>query len=123
MFLSLQEPEHVIRGTGNEHIDSEGRFMALIFPDSIIVNTYTPTLGLDLSGSDKKNEFWSAAETRYTDILDKFPNRPTVWVGDMNVAPFEKDADIVVIRRSLMHTRMRKVLTTELPSCSGPERN
>ena len=87
MFLSLQEPEHVIRGTGDELIDSEGRFMALIFSDSIIVNTYTPTLGLDLSGSDKKNKFWSSAEARYTDILKKFPKRPTIWVGDMNVAP------------------------------------
>ena len=121
MFLSLQEPEHVIRGTGNELIDSEGRFMALIFSDSIIINTYTPTLGLDLGG-DKKDKFWSATESRYAEILGKFPNRPTVWVGDMNVAPLSKDADIIGIRRSLTRTRMRKVLTTELPSCSNLER-
>ena len=86
------------------------------------INTYTPTLGLDLSGKEKKDVFWSAAQARYADILSKFPGSPTVWVGDMNVAPLAKDADVKGIRNKLKRTRLRTVLAEELPSCSKAER-
>jgi hypothetical protein len=53
--------------------------------------------------------------------VTEFPDRPTVWVGDMNVAPLEKDADVVGIRKSLQRVAQRKVLASELPSCSDGE--
>ena len=122
MFLSLVEPERVVRGTGNQEVDTEGRFIALIFSDAVVVNTYVPTLSLDLTGMDRKDKFWTAAEDRYRNIVKHFPDRPTLWVGDMNVAPLEKDADEEGIRRSFDRTKMKHVLQDELPSCSTRER-
>jgi exodeoxyribonuclease III len=90
LFLTLVEPEHVIKGTGNTEVDNEGRFITLIFADSIIVNSYTPTLSLELTGQKRKDDFWIAAKHRYKNILEKFPNRPVVWLGDMNCAPEQR---------------------------------
>ena len=79
MFLTLTEPEHVVIGTGDIGVDTEGRFMAMVFEDAIVINTYVPTLSLDLSGQDRKDKFWKAAEARYRTILADHPNRPAVW--------------------------------------------
>ena len=99
--MSLVEPEHIVR----PEVDCEGRFMSLVFSDSIIVNTYVPTLSLDLTGKEKKAVFWKSAEERYTKIVSRFPDRPMVWVGDMNVAPLEKATDTAGIRRGLERTK------------------
>jgi exonuclease III len=57
MFVTRHEAEHVLKGTGNKQVDSEGRFLALVYPDRIVVNTYAPTLGLDLTGQNRKTLF------------------------------------------------------------------
>ena len=99
LFLSLIEPENVIIGTDEVEIDAEGRFMALIFSDVIITNTYAPTLSMELHGKQRKSNFWKAAVTRHNQIQRRYPGRASIWAGDMNVAPNAKDADAVGIRQ------------------------
>jgi exodeoxyribonuclease III len=122
LFLTRIVPEHVLTGTGDEDTDKEGRFMALIYSDAIVINCYTPTLALDLTGKERKDKFWEAAENRYLRIKNKYAGRPTIWMGDMNVAPLEKDADTTGIRQALRHKKLKKELQNELPSCTRGER-
>jgi exonuclease III len=61
LFLSLVEPECVVTGTGDAQVDSKGRFQALVFADPIVVNTYVPTLSLELKGKQRKTDFWKTA--------------------------------------------------------------
>ena len=104
LFFSLVQPEALVKGTGSTEIDSKGRFMALIFADMVVVNTYAPILSMELEGKKRKTAFWAAAVERYTRIINKFKNRPTVWVGDMNVAPLEKDAHSDGIQMRLLRS-------------------
>ena len=124
LFLTLVEPECVIEGTGNKEVDSEGRFQALVFADAIMVNTYCPTLSLELDGKQRKTDFWTSATERYLRITNKFRGRKTIWMGDMNVAPYMKDAAADGIRRQLERKSPRTAarLQRELPSQTEHER-
>jgi exodeoxyribonuclease III len=121
LFLTKRKPKHVIRGTGDQAVDSEGRFMMLIFDDIAVVNTYAPTLGLDLSGGKKKTEFWERAQAAHKREMQHH-QIPTIWVGDMNVAPQPWDVDSVGIRQQLRGSRVYKKLGSELPGSSSRER-
>ena len=69
-------------------MDAEGRFIALVFADAIVVNSYVPTLSLELLGKQRNTDFWKAAVSRCKRLKNKFQNRPVMWMGDMNVAPY-----------------------------------
>jgi hypothetical protein len=88
MFLTKARPEAVVRGTGDPEIDCEGRFLTLVYKEVIIVNSYAPTLGLDLTGADRKTKFWEAACKckKIVELQNKYPGRRLLWVGDLNTA-------------------------------------
>jgi exodeoxyribonuclease III len=121
MVLTKVVPTHVVRGTGNPSVDVEGRFMALVFDDLLLVNTYVPTLGMDLSGKDKKSHFWKQVVAKHGRLAQRY-QVPTMWVGDMNVAPEECDTDATGIRQQLVGSRIYKKLGKELPASSAAER-
>ena len=125
LFLSLVEPENVIIGTGDCQIDSEGRFMSLVFSDAVVTNLYAPTLNMELKGQQRKTDFWQAAEKRHRQIQRRYPGRSSIWAGDMNVAPASKDAAAVGIRRrlELMAPKTAALLKDELPSQTQHERD
>jgi exodeoxyribonuclease-3 len=108
LFLSLIEPESVIIGTGDSQIDAEGRFMSLFFSDVIVSNLYAPTLSIELKGRHRKTDFWKAAEERHKQSQRRYPNRASIWAGDMNVAPEAKDVEAEGILKRLMALAPRK---------------
>jgi exonuclease III len=122
MFLTKARPEAVVRGTGDPEIDCEGRFLTLVYKEVIIVNSYAPTLGLYLTGADRKTKFWEAACKNIVELQNKYPGRRLLWVGDLNTAPLDKDIDDVGIRRSLEASSIHKQLQKELPCATVTER-
>lgn len=122
MFVTRAQPEVIVRGTGDPEIDAEGRFLAVVYKEVIVINSYVPTLGLDLTGADRKTKFWKASSLKAEELQNEFPGRKLIWAGDMNIAPLEKDIDENGIRRSLQANHMHKRLQDELPCASVRER-
>jgi exonuclease III len=79
---------------------------------------------MELKGRQRKTDFWKAAEERHRQIQRRYPNRASIWAGDMNVAPEAKDAEAEGIRKRLkaMAPRTAALLKSELPSQTQHER-
>ncbi|TFK76337.1 hypothetical protein BDN72DRAFT_830894 [Pluteus cervinus] len=74
---------------GHPHPDTvKGRVITLEFEKVYVIGTYVVNAGTDLKTLDAKNE-WHVHFTKYIRELDK--KKPVIWLGDMNVAPTEKD--------------------------------
>ena len=80
---------------------------------------------MELKGQQRKTDFWQAAEKRHRQIQRRYPGRASIWAGDMNVAPTNKDAAAVGIRRRLELTapKTAALLKDELPSQTQHERD
>ena len=79
-------------------IDREGRVMAIILPDIVVINTYVPTLQLDLSGTERKNHFYEVFNTWAADLKSKHSTKRLLWVGDLNVCNTLADHDRFAVR-------------------------
>ncbi|KAH7889390.1 Endonuclease/exonuclease/phosphatase [Phlebopus sp. FC_14] len=66
----------------------KGRIVTLEFEGCYIVATYVTNAGQGLKTLAEKNK-WNQHFTTYIRDLDK--KKPVVWMGDVNVAPTEKD--------------------------------
>jgi len=71
---TLNEPHH--------DGDLEGRFMALIYENVTIINTYVPNSGTNFT---YRTERWDPAMLAFLEV-EREKDRMTVWVGDLNVA-------------------------------------
>ena len=105
--ITKHQPDHVHLGLGNSLIDREGRFMALEYDKWIVINSYVPTLQLDLSGGERKELFFSATTDKVTRLRQLHKTKRFLWAGDINVCRLEID-----------HT----AFDPEFPGCSPPER-
>ena len=93
MVATRERPEAVIQGMGDEAMDAEGRVLTLVYPSSILLNTYAPTLDLDLSPAAqlRKTNFTLAIRKKIQDLREAYPGRPLLWGGDMNVCRHPHD--------------------------------
>ena len=84
--LTLTPPEYVLHGFSEGFDEEDDRVLHTVVNGIAILNTYVPQ---GFKVASVKYEFklqWFARMRRYLDErLD--PNRPAVWLGDMNVAP------------------------------------
>ena len=62
--------------------DKEGRFIALRYPDFIIINTYVPNAGTNFT---YRTERWDPAMADFL-TNEKSSGKLTIWMGDLNVA-------------------------------------
>lgn len=86
--FSREEPLQVVRETGCEFADDEGRVCALEFGSYWFVNVYTPNAKQGLLRLDER-QVWDA---RFRDFLKELErDKPVVTCGDFNVAHEEID--------------------------------
>lgn len=84
--LSLQKPEHVIYGMHEGEDNDDVRIIQTVIGGIPIVNTYMPQ-GYMIN-TDKyvfKLEWFARLQRYFNQHLD--PQKPAVWLGDLNVAP------------------------------------
>jgi len=106
-IITKHQPDLVHLGLGNASVDREGRFMALVYDKWVIINSYVPTLQLDLSGGERKELFCSTMTDKVKEMRQKHKTKRFLWAGDINVCRLEKD-----------HT----TFNPEFPGCSPAER-
>lgn len=97
--FSKDEPLQVLRGLGDEYLDSEGRICALEFPAFWFVDVYTPNSQAELARIDHRMQ-WDDAFREFCLGLQEgaLPQgataapKPVVICGDLNVA--HQDIDL-----------------------------
>ncbi len=99
--LSREQPIRTDTGPGTGIIAEEGRFLAAVYEDVIVVNVYAPTLSMDLEGMDRKKEFWRDALMAVRQLRNEFPEKNVVWAGDVNVVQEQRDIHEKGIRQLL----------------------
>lgn len=93
-----EEPIRVLHGLGIDHLDTEGRIVALEFADFWFVDVYTPNAQNELARIDHRME-WDDAFREFCKGLEQgmLPDgstidpKPVVMCGDFNVAHEEID--------------------------------
>ncbi len=93
-----QKPLRVLHGLGIEHLDTEGRIVALEFDRFWFVDVYTPNAQNDLARIDYRME-WDGAFREFCSGLEAgmLPDgkavdpKPVIMCGDFNVAHNEID--------------------------------
>lgn len=96
---SRYEPLQVLHGLGVDHLDTEGRVVALEFPKFWFVNVYTPNAQNELARIDHRMEwddafrdFCKGLETGATpEGAEKSDPKSVIMCGDFNVAHNEID--------------------------------
>jgi len=86
--FSKEEPLHVSYGIGMEEHDTEGRVIALEFPDYYLVTCYTPNSKVELARLDYRMKWEDDFRTYLLGLKKK---KPVIVTGDMNVAHQEID--------------------------------
>lgn len=97
--LSKQEPLQAVHGLGSEELDTEGRIVALEFPDLWFVDVYTPNAQQELARIDHRMAWDDAFRSFCKDLevgtvpqgAQKTSPKPVVMCGDFNVAHNEID--------------------------------
>ena len=97
--FSRVQPLRVLHGLGVEHLDTEGRIVALEFPEFWFVDVYTPNAQDQLARIDHRME-WDDAFRDFCKGLEEGTTpdgpgtaqpKPVVMCGDFNVAHQEID--------------------------------
>lgn len=93
-----QKPIRVLHGLGVEHLDTEGRIVALEFEGFWFVDVYTPNAQNDLARinhrmewDDSFREFCSGLEAGMLPDGENVDQKPVIMCGDFNVAHNEID--------------------------------
>ena len=93
-----QKPIRVLHGLGIEHLDAEGRIVALEFEEFWFVDVYTPNAQNDLARIDHRmewddafREFCSGLEAGTLPDGETVDSKPVIMCGDFNVAHNEID--------------------------------
>ncbi len=82
-ILTRQKPVNVLRDTGVEIHDTEGRVLCLEYEKFFLVNVYVPNSGSELNRLGYRQE-WDKAFFGYLKNLEK--TKPVITCGDFNVA-------------------------------------
>ena len=76
----------------NEDLDSEGRVIAKVFPDFVLVSVYTPHSGVgDLKRLQYRVERWDRAFEAYINRLKQQTGKPVIVCGDLNIIRHDQD--------------------------------
>ncbi len=87
-IFAKQEPLSVRLGLGEPELDTEGRLIALEYPEFFLVTCYTPNAQRELARIDHRMR-WDEAFRNYLKALDA--EKPVIICGDLNVAHKEID--------------------------------
>ncbi len=82
-ILTRKKPLSVTYDMGVEKHDSEGRVIAMEFPDYYLVTVYTPNSGSELLRLEYRQD-WDKEFLAYLKNLEK--SKPVIVCGDLNVA-------------------------------------
>ena len=97
--FTKRSPLRVLHGLGVDHLDTEGRIVALEFPEFWFVDVYTPNAQNELARIDHRME-WDDAFREFCKGLEEGTTpdgpgtacpKPVVMCGDFNVAHQEID--------------------------------
>ena len=99
VVFTRREPLNVLHGLGIEHLDGEGRIVALEFDNFWFVDVYTPNAQNELARIDHRMEWDDAFRDFCKGLeqgtmpagLDVTSPKPVVMCGDFNVAHQEID--------------------------------
>ena len=89
LALVKDTPTNVKNDLGIEKHDSEGRVIALEYPNFYLVTVYTPNSKRDLSRLGYRENEWDIDFLNYVIGLEK--TKPVIFCGDLNVAHKEID--------------------------------
>ncbi len=89
LALVKDTPTNVKNDLGIEKHDSEGRVIALEYPNFYLVTVYTPNSKRDLSRLGYRENEWDIDFLNYVIELEK--TKPVIFCGDLNVAHKEID--------------------------------
>ena len=81
---SKAEPVEVVKGLGNEELDSEGRVLRIEYPEFILYNIYFPNSGMEAKRLDFKVAFCDALLEQLLELKNSGKN--LVITGDYNIA-------------------------------------
>ena len=101
--FSKREPLQVLHGLGSDYLDTEGRIVALEFPELWFVDVYTPNAQNELARIDHRMQ-WDDAFREFCLGLEagSLPTgaaaaaKPVVMCGDFNVAHQEIDLKTIL---------------------------
>ncbi len=84
--LTREKPERIVYGFGEASEDEAARILQTVVSGIPIINTYVPQ-GYSITSEKYRAKLeWFKCLRRYLEThLD--PNRPAIWLGDVNVAP------------------------------------
>jgi len=72
-------------------MERAGTFMTLRYDKWVLMNSYVPTLQLDLTGWDRKKEFFDSMTETAKQLRQQYKTKRFLWVGDINVCRLKKD--------------------------------
>ncbi len=84
--------------------DLEGRFIALVYPQLTIINTYVPNSGTNYQ---YRTERWDPAMLAFL-VSERAKGKMTVWVGDLNVAHTPYDVHFGDVRHTPKGIKLKK---------------
>ena len=90
LIMSLEEPEKIIYGMGNDMFDEEARVIVAECPDFFIVNSYFPNT-VDKIGRGLFRLEWTECYRRFVKSL--MQEKEVILCGDFNVTLTELDYD------------------------------
>lgn len=88
-IYTKHEPDHVDEGLGVPALDQQGRFLALYFEKTVLINCYFPNGGMGGDAFTFKLNYYEAF-LKYITKLKK-AGYSIIFVGDINVAHHEID--------------------------------
>ncbi len=89
-IYTKHEPKKVEYGFGIEELDNEGRQIALLYEDYVLINCYFPNGGSSPEKFDFKLKYF-AQFAKYLKKLEKHGYKKIIFCGDVNVAHNEID--------------------------------
>lgn len=87
-IFTKEEPLSVSEGVGVEDLDTEGRMIALEFPDYYFITVYVPNAQDGLKRIDHRCRWEDAFREKVSELQKK---KPVILCGDLNVAHKEID--------------------------------
>jgi exonuclease III len=95
IFTTIKPVQDPITTTGDKATDNEGRTLALVFPEFVLVNTYCPCAGMRRENNKKRRDYMH----KVTELLlaltkdgrETDAPRPVIWGGDKNAIKSDDD--------------------------------
>lgn len=88
---TLEEKKDAAAAADLSPLLREGRIITAIFPACVVVTVYVPNAQEDLARIELRLQWERSMSQHLTRLRERYPDRPLIVCGDLNVAPEDRD--------------------------------